>query len=1193
MRKKLRKLASACLALTMMLTPLFTISASAQATTGGLRGVVTDVSGAIVPNASIIAKNDGTGVEFKTTATGDGLYTISRIPPGRYHLFVEMQGFKKAEIADIDVSVGRDTVQDVALQPGAVSETVTITASSEVLVEKDTAQISARFAGRAITDLPINTGGGGLDRIALAMPGVTPGIGANVNANGTQLSVNGNRTRANNFSIDGVDNNDLSIGGPNYFVRNKDLVQEFQVITNNFSAEYGRNAGAIVNIVSKQGTNAFHGAVTWYHLDRKNFDSLTNLERRSGQVNPAPNLNNIFTYGVGGPVYIPKVFDGREKLFFFTAGEIRRNPGVSDFRTSSLAVTPEGLQTLKNAFPNNAAIQYYVNASAFALPLGTVEQRADVAKTTVTIGNVTVPLAAVRRVVNTPDNRKEFNQRADWNMTDKSRIWGRWFYQNAPGIDFLAGVDGFTGNQPAKSTQLGGGWTYNLSNRSVNEFRFNYSKLDVIFGGGCDGAIPGCVPAPEQIDHALTFVNPQFTAANGNSLLAVGPATNLPQGRIVEAFQFTDNYNLTLGRHQMKIGADIRRLRNIAPFLPNVNGSFAFSTTTRFANNDPNSLTVALGPATLRYTEWDKFFYLQDDWRIKPNLTINLGVRYEHTGQPINLLNEVTAEREADPQNAFWRQNVPLEDRIVPRIPVDKNNIAPRLGFVYTPNFKGGIMEKLFGDDDTIIRGGYGISYDAAFYNLLLNISTSSPLVFLTTTTLPVPDALPTGDKVRGAAVAAGAIRFNTFNPQFFNRTVVKEDFRSPYIQQWSFGLQRQLSRNYVVEARYVGNHQVGLFQSINPNPFVGNLINGFSRTFRTSATGANQTLTFRGFPELFPGVKPLTCVDNTATPDNEAACNGRIFPYGAARERINGAQATYNGLQTRFEGRWSNWLYYGASYTWSHTIDNSSEVFQFNGGNSNVVAQNPLDITGGEKSHSGFDTRHVFNMFWVWDIPVMRDQKGVLGHLLGGWQLNGIARLQNGVRFNPYHQTTSRNPYEDTTVMAAFFGSQSQFRPFVGNLNKPLTSVGITDVDACIFYGKCGTGGGQPILLKSPTGFYSFNDLNKAVPVFTPVTPNDVAFIVNGPGAAQVFGTPFGNVARNQFTGDRVEVIDFSIFKTTRVSERVAVQYRFNMFNALNHPVFGIPNSIRLDQAGTTFYNFQENSGGRRQIEMALRVTW
>src|SRR6185503_17632473 len=701
---------------------------------------------------------------------------------------------------------------------------------------------------------------------------------------------------------------------------------------------------------------------------------------------------------------------------FFTAGEIRRNPGLADLRTSSLSPTPAGLQALKAAFPNIASIQYYVNAAPFALSIGNPEIRNDVAQSTITVGSVVVPMAALRRVVQVPNNRKEFNQRIDYNMSTNHRIWGRWFYQNTPGKNALIGVDGFNGDQPAKSQQAGGGWTWNLSNRAVNEFRFNYSRLAVLFGGGCEASSFGCIPDPTEIDLALANLLPQFTAANGSVVLGVGPATNLPQGRTVEAYQFTDNYNLTVGRHQLKIGADIRRLLNFAPFLPFVNGQFVFSTTAQFAANTPSSMNVALGPAALSYTEWDKFFYVQDDWRIRDNLTLNLGVRYEHTGRPINLLNEITVERENNPQEAFWRQDVPIENRTVPRIPADKNNLAPRLGFVYTPQFSGGILQRIFGDDDTIIRGGYGISYDAAFYNLMLNISTSSPLVFSTTTVLPLPNATPTGDTVRAAAVSAGAIRFNTFDPRFFNRTIVREPFRSPYIQQWSFGLQRQFGPAYVFEARYVGNHQVGLFQTVNPNPFMGNLINGFSRTFRDTAAGPVQTLNFRGFPELFPGVTPLTCVNDPATPDNEAACNGRIFPYGAARERINGAQASYHGMQTRFEGRFRTLLTYGSSYTWSHTVDNSSEVFQFNGGNSNVVAQNPLDITRGERGDSGFDARHVFNAYFVWDIPVMKEQRGIVGHLLGGWQLNGVVRVQTGLPFNPIQQATTRNPYEDST---------------------------------------------------------------------------------------------------------------------------------------------------------------------------------
>ncbi len=1170
---------STVLILGAVFLPYLTSPIVAQTTTGGLRGVVMDMTGAVVPGATVIAKNMATGVEYKTVATGEGIYTIPRIPPGTYNVKAEAQGFKVSEVTGVEVGVGKDTVVDFRLEPGAITEVVTVTGGGEVLIEKDTAQISATIQSRRIQDLPINVAGGGLDRVVLLLPGVRTGFG-NVNANGVTLSVNGNRARSNNFTIDGVDNNDLSIGGPNYFVQNPDLVQEYQVITNNFSAEYGRNQGAIVNIVSKSGTNEYHGTLAWYHRDRKLFDSLTNLEKRSGQKDPLPDLVNVFDYTIGGPIV-------KNKVFFFHAGHFIRNPEIRDLRTTALAPTPEGIQMLKSAFPNNPAVQYYADFSAFALPIGNPTIRPDVPTSTITIGNLKVPVAAVRRTVPLSNRLDELNFRGDVHPSDRDRIWGRYFIQDRPGKDFLVDVRGWTGNIPFRTQQAGGGWTRNISTRSVNEFRFNYSRLFVIFGGGGSGG-KGNIPHPNQIDKALAFLNPTFRADNGAPLLTVGPATNLPQGRTVESFQFNDNFTLTVGRHQMKMGIDIRRLRNAVPFLPNVNGAFTFSTAQRLADNSPNFLTVALGPATLKYTETDQFYFFQDDWRIRPNLTLNLGIRYENTGQPMNLLNEISVARERDPQRAFWRQDLPLEARVVPRVPTDNNNWAPRFGFVYTPRWG----RWLFGEDKTVIRGGYGIAYDPAFYNLMLNISTSSPLVFLTSVAnFPVPDPVPTGDKVRDAAVRAGVIRFNTFDPRFFARTVPALDFRQPYVQQWSFGLQRELFRENVLEIRYVGNHQVGQFQTVNFNPFIGNIVQGFGPVRYVDPTdNQTKTLTFPGFPNLLPrGVTPLACTDNPATADNEAACNGRLFPSGVARVRINGVSASHNGLQMRFDGRVRQQWTYTISYTWSHTIDNSSEVFNFDTGNSVTVAQNPLNITRAERGNSGFDVRHVFAASWIWDLPFWRDQRGLLGRIIGGWQFNGIVRIQGGQWFTPVQQQLI-NPYEDQPFIQSFIG-RSHLRPFNGNPAAPIDRVAITDVDACVFYrlAICGTSGGLPILRASPTGFWLLNDLNQGK--FTPVTPNDVRVIVNGPGAAQRFGTPFGTLGRNVFQGDRFEGVDLSVFKNTRITERVSIQYRLNLFNAFNHPTFGIPNSIFVENAGRTYFNFQENSGGRRTIEMALKL--
>src|SRR5262249_6989397 len=212
----------------------FSMAAQAQTATGGFRGVITDASGAALPGGTVTARNMGTGGEAKNTGDREGVYSIPRILPGKYNVAVEAPGFKKTEVTDIEVSIGKDAVIDVKLEAGAISEVVTVTGGSEALVEKDTVQISTTVSEKKINELPFTPGtGGGLDRLALLAPGATTGFG-NVNANGVQISVNGNRSRSTNFTIDGVDNNDLSIGGPVFFVRNTEMVSELQVVTNNF-----------------------------------------------------------------------------------------------------------------------------------------------------------------------------------------------------------------------------------------------------------------------------------------------------------------------------------------------------------------------------------------------------------------------------------------------------------------------------------------------------------------------------------------------------------------------------------------------------------------------------------------------------------------------------------------------------------------------------------------------------------------------------------------------------------------------------------------------------------------------------------------------------------------------------------------------------------------------------------------------
>ena len=629
------------------------------------------------------------------------------------------------------------------------------------------------------------------------------------------------------------------------------------------------------------------------------------------------------------------------------------------------------------------------------------------------------------------------------------------------------------------------------------------------------------------------------------TLQSIGPATNVPQGRAVRVAQFSDNLSWTKGRHSMLIGVDYRNLDNSVPFLPNLNGAFRFSTTARIVANAPTFVTIVAGKPTITYKENDQFYYFQDDFKVRDNLTLNLGIRYEYTGQPINTLHDLTLARENDPNTAIWRQSLPIDVRTVPKIPVDKNNWAPRIGFAWSPRFGGSSFKRMFlGENDaTVIRGGYSIAYDPAFYNILLNVSTSTPNVFnntlnnnasLTSPLFRLP-ANPTGDVVRSAF--GSSLQRNTFDPRFFNETIVSPNFHSPYSQQWSFGLQRQVNRNNVFEIRYVGNHGVGLFQTINRNPDVSRIVRGFS----LGAFG-----TFPGFPNLVGNVTPLTCVDDPTTADNEGVCNNRLLRQGLLRSRENTASSTYNSMQTRYNGRLLDQLTVGASYTWSKTLDNASEVFSFGEG---FASQNPLDINRGEKGLSGNDRRHAGSMNVLWDVPYFKTQKGFVGHALGGWQINGTYVLASGRPFTPSELCNVAcigTGYEDIGFQGTFLGFDS-LRPFAANRNAPRDSVGITATDAgLIFFGA-------PIAA-GPTGFYSMNALNSSG-TLVPVSMNDVRFIFNGPGAARLFNNPFGTVLRNSERGPALNQLNIGIFKNTNVRENLKVQFRAELFNALNHP--------------------------------------
>lgn len=1247
---------------------MFSVLAYGQAQSGTLRGTVTDPNGGVVAGATVTAKNSASGASSPTTTTGDGIYSIPNLPPGKYSVTVEQTGFSKKAVTDVTIGLGAIVDLPISLAVGAPSETVTVTSTGEELVTKDQAQISTTFETRKIEDLPSNGAGGGLDTLALLAPGVVASRNSGVNTDGAGLSVNGNRGRSNNFQIDGSDNNDLSIGGPSLFVDNQSQVSEYQIITNNFSAQYGRNSGAVVNIVTKQGGNDFHGDLFEYHQDAFNLNTLSNTQRASGQLNPDRSLYNAFGGTVGGPIWLPvpgeghkSIWKGKDKAFFFFSYQGIRNPSTFIARGAGLSILASEFGRLNTVAPGNTAILDIAQLSAFAFPHGSVRPRTDLASNvggtissrfnfgtlptgcTVRVIAVTAtPTGACAAVVYTtfinpatgapfltggpydvinlgsaaapnlfqaafaernypaPFTENEWSTRFTVKPSNKDNIDFRYLNQVQLFVNNGGSSNGFSYDVPATSKNLGGTWTHQLSNTMVNEFKSTTQDLNVEFGGADPGFGASAIPKPADIGNtiaSITFAGVPGVKNTGSTLSTIGGATNIPQGRLVKVYQFADTMSWVRGKHSLVFGAEFKHLINKVPFLPLYQGSFAFSSVARLTNNAPSAISLTAGEPVTTYTENDQYYFLQDDFKLRPNLTLNLGVRYEYTGQPINQLHDITLARESGSPKAIFDPSLPLSVRTVPFVAPDKNNWAPRVGFAWSPKFESGFMHKLVGEDATVIRGGFAIAYDPAFYNILLNLQNVAPysaalqlssanaLASTTTSPLPLP-ANPTAINNQAIASASGVLPLGKLNPIYLAQTQVSSDFHSPYSEQFSFGIQRQLNRSNVFEVSYVGTQGVDLFQSVNGNFFTKPLVNGIDLT----ALGG-PGYTFPNFKSLLPaGIGFQTCADNTATLFvNESVCDGRLKVANSITIRNNGAHSTYHSLQTRYAGRFmKNALSINAAYTFSKTIDNASEIFAFADiGSANP--QNPFNSGPGEKSTSNLNRPHAFSASFIYDLPFMKEQRGFVGHLLGGWQINGVQVI------------TSGNPYTPTDGLNGLLGLGRTYltsgqRAFISNPNAPETAVGISAVDAWLLFADApDLGPGSKVL-------YSVNTHNQGGG-WVPIAPSAVRFIINLPGSAKIINSPFGDMSRNYLRGPAINQLNMSLFKNTKIGERVRLQLRAEFFNFLNHPnpgygvnAAGYLPSITLDNAGVkngAFANFKDISLARRVVQFGIRLVF
>jgi Carboxypeptidase regulatory-like domain/TonB-dependent Receptor Plug Domain len=1150
--------------------------------TGSLSGTVTDPTGAIVPGAKVVATNSSTGQEFTGETNEAGLVALRSLPPGSYKVTITSKNFRTVVLEKVEVVVAQDSsLGTIKLELGQVGDTIQVEAGTPI-IETNTSQVTTSFSSKEVADLPLS---GSFDALTLFIPGVADSGDNNFsNTNGAGFSSNGLRGRSNNFQIDGQSNNDNSVAGPSIFLGNQDALEEVSVITNDFSVEYGRASGSVVNYVTKSGGNDFHGSGFEYFLGSF-ADSHANEEKNPvfgfcapgvvstptapcNAVQPIPRyVENKFGGSIGGPIKRNKAW------FFFTPYFDRTRQAGSPSTTTTFAPTPNGLTELAAAFPGNLAVAalnaigpYAVKAgnpqisgSANACPSAFIAGNGPVCKAAVTDGTTTsvIDFAQLTRSVPSLFNDREFTGRVDVQVSSKDRIGARYIFQQ----NILTGATGrFAAGAwvdiPARDQQIALDWTHTFSGSFLNQTRYSFSRAGFGFEGG---SFPNCT-------RASIFACPTGISLQG-TLLSFGMQSNLPQGRTINNSQVQDNASITHGRHTFKFGGEFYKQRSPNTFLPNINGTYTFSgsntggscatqfgthlptvnSTTcsfsRFLADTAAALSLTDGPPKFNFKEFDVAAYAGDDWQLKNNLTVNLGLRWEFSSQAINLLHALSVANQAG-SNPLWSTTAPISVTTVPEIPNHYKYFGPSVGFAWKPHFFGMTTDK------TVVRGGYRLTYDPAYYNIFLNVATSAPVVNAGTITTCTAPCLPTSGFL-GSNVRAGHLSDipRGVNPGFRNNTRVANNFREPYTQEWTLGVQHEFTSKVVLEVRYVGNHTIDNFQTVNANPDLAGLVaNSFSSFIPAGVTPCATAGT--------PGV---------ANGSARADCN-----FTNVRNRENTAWSRYNGLQN--ELRVQNWHgFSGAgSFTWSRTIDNSSEIFSTGaGGNSVAGAQNPFDISKGEKALSGLDFPKTASFYVIYELPWYKSQHGFLGKLLGGYQANTTYRYSTGQLWTPIAlqgaNTSCQNRFDLT-----YFSSFSTCRPFLGSASAPVDTIGECSNPAAA---DCGL-----------VEYFAFAGSNGAIK--NPVAKSAVHWIYNDNNAAAFFKTPYGNVARNPgVRGQNVSTVNFSMFKTTKVTERLSLRLEAQVYNLFNHVFLGVPDPLiddsNLANGGSFGNNLFNSSGG------------
>jgi Carboxypeptidase regulatory-like domain len=1151
---------------------------TAGAQNASVNGTVTDSTGALVQNATVTATNTATKSARSVQTGAAGVYSINEVVAGLYDLTIEKTGFRTVRFAAVTLTVDQAVTLNAKLEIGSNAEQVTVEGTA-VPVDTTDAQLSNVVEHEQMTELPLIL----RDpyQLVLLSPGVTQsdGLGG--------ISANGGRERNNNFMLDGADNNDTEVPGGlgGITSQNPDSTEEFRVITNNFAPEYGRNNGAIIDVVTRSGTNNWHGDAFYFGR----WDALGARDFFNHQIDPTtglvagknPYVRNLYGASLGGPLIKDKTF------FFVNYQGDRFVTNTTNTSTVPTEAFKTGVFTYTN--PNTGASQALdVSTSTGAnngtgLSLDPVVQKIlalypkpSSANSDGITGNLFFPSESREK---DEDAVLKIDQKIGKNNTFTARYIYNWFHDPNPFHDDFLPIDGGLGAVFSfqRTQGLALSLTSNPSPTLVNELRASTNRTNLFFG--CNGTgIFDSFGFTDQVGRGADFNLPSYS---GFGCLSLGDADD--QGRKTGTYQYWDTLSKVAGTHTMKFGAEFRNVysNNFTDFSSRATFTFDVFTANGvpvLANLNPNMLpdenaiqdttSLLLGVVNsqsqtqyftkggaresndeLDFRQRELGIFAQDEWKVRTNLTLTYGLRWEYYGVPFeahgnlsNLFEDPSGAAPALTGGGTGFTYSPVGPGTGHQLYQSYyNNFEPRVGFAWDPFKKG----------KTSIRGGIGAFSDRVYGNLvsdargnppfqpsvanqIIQSATSYSAAQLVMQSAPLQlTPSPVVGNLGPPPTFLGGLTF----PDLF-----ATNMKPPSSVAWNFGIQHQLGSRLTVEANYVGNHGTRILRVSDgnaPQPaLVAGLVNYCSNPANIYGCN-NSTLQYN---LLYYGG------DVGALPNNAVNNNAFLHTF---TDQTSG-QSWYDGLQAKITERDFHGLQIQLSYTWSHALDNSSDPLATTLGNGNY----PVDsfALNREYGNSGFDTRQRAVMNFIYQPNIGRGKSflsnGFAGRVFEGWQLSGIASFQTGL------------PYD-------IFG--------------PLDTLhtGIADRATVI---------DSSVLKTVPTT----GKMNSAGGVFTGFNP--AAFnLEDGVSAPIPWGVP-ANIDRNNWYGPGVNNWDMSLSKMTALTERVKLQLRFEVYNVFNRVQFAKPNNnTSSSNFGYSLSQVGQNDGttGARQIQLGGKLTF